>query len=136
MGHTNVETAICGLYCGTCPSFGEECDGCLSDRVAPRCQTCRHGFRSCADDHAVRRCYECAQFPCERLKAFSKQHVVNGICHHAHVIRDLGDMKRLGVAEWIRRQKKANTCLVCGNLIPWCEKSCPRCGAGREMRTK
>ena len=58
---------ICGLYCGTCPSYlafrkydieyierlaiakgvyydALRCDGCLSDKVAEHCTDCRHGF--------------------------------------------------------------------------------------------
>ena len=67
---------ICGLYCGTCPSYLAyrkndieymekrphekgysldelRCDGCLSDKVATHCNDCRHGFRTCAAEKQV-----------------------------------------------------------------------------------
>ena len=103
---------ICGLYCGTCPSYlayrkkdieymekrsQEEgcsldelrCDGCLSDNVSVHCKDCRHGFRACAADKQENWCFECDEFPCQRLKDFTGVHVVNGISHHEHVIDDL-----------------------------------------------
>lgn len=33
--------AICGLFCGTCPSYLHQCDECLSDGVLMEdCQSC------------------------------------------------------------------------------------------------
>lgn len=123
-----IETAaICGLFCGTCPSYPEECGGCLSGRVAPGCDTCGNGFRDCAGSQNVTRCYECEQFPCSRLERFQKKHIMNGICHHANVLQDLEAMKSGGVEAWVDAQTKAHTCSDCGELIPWFHRSCPRC---------
>ena len=37
--------SICGLFCGACPSFPDECHGCLSDFVREGCKNCeKHGF--------------------------------------------------------------------------------------------
>lgn len=123
----NVTAAICGLYCGTCPSYEIECEGCLSDRVAPGCDVCGNGFRACAESHDVIRCYECTEFPCERLEEFSKRHIVNGICHHEHVIEDLQYMKEHGVETWVTQQKESHTCKNCGEMILWFEENCNNC---------
>lgn len=123
-----IETAaICGLFCGTCPSYPKGCGGCLSDNVAPGCDTCGSGFRDCANLHHVIRCHECREFPCARLKSFSKKHIVNGICHHAHIMDDLTKMQEICVEAWVESQTDAHTCKSCGQLIPWFEKICPRC---------
>lgn len=127
MKDKNPAAAICGLYCGTCPAFGADCDGCLSDRVAPGCDVCLNGFRECAAAHKAARCYECAEFPCQRLKAFSKRHYVNGIGHHVHVIEDLQTMKDIGVGAWTDRQREEHTCKNCGKSILWYERGCPDC---------
>lgn len=125
----STETAgICGLFCGTCQAFPDYCAGCLSDRVAAPCVQCSHGFRDCAAEHQVTWCWECADFPCGRLEQFSKEHIVNGICHHAHVIDDLRLMKEIGVEAWVAQQTAQHTCPHCGNLIHWFESSCQVCG--------
>ena len=82
---------ICGLFCGDCPYYlagrlGDEeqlaalsrktglpiediqCDGCLSERVFEDCRTCKHGFRTCAVQHEVTWCFQCGEFPCNRLR--------------------------------------------------------------------
>lgn len=128
MRQDNVKTAaICGLFCGTCPAYPNSCGGCLSDYVAPGCYHCANGFRDCAARHNVTRCYECEKFPCDRLEDFSRRHIVNGICHHAHVIDDLRRMQEVGVEAWAQAQNEAHTCAQCGKLIPWFEQDCPQC---------
>ena len=113
---------ICGLFCGTCPSYPEDSHGSLSDKVRAGCDECIPGFRNCARDHGVTWCFECADFPCERLDWFSRQHIVNGICHHENIIRDLKEMRKTGVTEWIEAQTEQNICPKCGELMYWCEK--------------
>ena len=113
---------ICGLFCGTCPSYPEDCYGCLSEKVRSGCEACTPGFRDCAQAHGVRYCFQCEAFPCDRLQWFSKQHIVNGICHHENIIRDLEQMKRDGVRAWVQEQTRCHTCPRCGELMYWCEK--------------
>lgn len=114
--------AICGLFCGTCPSYPEECHGCLSDKVRSNCVACIPGFRTCSAEHGVKRCFQCGEFPCSRLHEFSKQHIVNGICHHENIIPDLTRMGLVGVENWVAEQTAAHTCPVCGELMHWCVK--------------
>jgi hypothetical protein len=143
---------ICGLYCGTCPSYlaprlgdldpirkragewglSEEevtCDGCLSEHVARPCQTCSHGFRQCASEHSVTWCFECGEFPCDRLYSFRDAHVVDGISHHENVIRDLEYMRTHGTAGWLATQSERAKCQTCGATNYWFTRSCAGCGA-------
>ena len=117
-----VTAGICGLFCGTCPSYPEECHGCLSDKLRGECVVCVHGFRSCAKQKQVTYCWQCADFPCERLDDFSRKHIVNGICHHEKVIDELKDMSAIGVDKWVKKQTEQNTCPDCGELMIWYEK--------------
>lgn len=119
--------AICGLFCGTCPSYPNYCSGCLSNNVASGCDVCGNGFRECAQKHNITRCHECYDFPCKKIEAFSKQHIVNGICHHENVLTDCCRMEKIGVVQWVDEQVQANTCKNCGKIKPWHEHSCPYC---------
>ncbi len=150
--HDPALAAICGIYCGTCPSYlaprredaaqvrvvaerhgisAEEvtCDGCLSERVMKPCRECRHGFRSCTAAHAITRCYECAEFPCDRLKRFMDAHVVDGISHHRDIIEDLEYSRTHGVAALLRHQAERARCSTCGHTDYWFTRTCTKCGA-------
>ncbi len=142
---------ICGLYCGTCPSYlaprqndlepiraravewglSEEevtCDGCLSERVAKPCRGCVPGFRECAREHSVTWCFECGEFPCERNWRFRDAHVVDGISHHEHVIDDLEHMRTHGIESWLATQRERAKCATCGRTNYWCVSTCAGCG--------
>ena len=96
--------AICGLFCGICPFYPEKCHGCLSDKLTAHCVECPNGFRKCAKEHGVTRCYECVEFPCARLQKFKKEHYQNGKGHHEQVIEDLTFMKEKGVKAWLEKK--------------------------------
>ena len=142
--------AICGLYCGTCPHYlaprindheqleqisqdkripveGIGCDGCLSERVSPHCMECRHGFRRCAAEKNVTWCFECPEFPCQRLRDFRNTHIVDGISHHEHVIEELQYIKEHGIERWVDKQASAGQCPQCGKELYWFTRQCPSC---------
>ena len=123
---------ICGLFCGTCPAFPETCEGCLSDKVAEHCVDCVAGFRNCSREHEVLRCYECTEFPCNRLEKFSHEHILNGVCHHTFVIDNLRRMKEAGIATWLEEQTAQTTCPECGEFIIWYETTCHNCGQKKQ----
>jgi len=141
---------ICGLYCGTCPNYlasrendVEElrkiseskgipleevrCDGCLSGRVFKPCIDCRHGFRRCAAEKKVTWCFECPDFPCQRLEIFRGAHIVNGISHHENVIENLRYMKEYGIERFVEEQEKKGQCPRCGKKLYWYLRECPNC---------
>jgi hypothetical protein len=117
----------CGLFCGSCTAYPEECGGCLSDRLTESCRICNAGFRACTQEKGVTRCYECGDFPCKRLEDFVPIHVENGISHHEHVIEDLRLMKEIGVQSWVDKQALEHACDKCGGIINWNETNCHIC---------
>lgn len=148
---------ICGIYCGTCPKYlaprqGDleyirknaqetglspediRCDGCLSDRVFPSCRDCRHGFRRCAAQIGVTWCFECSEFPCQRLRDFLPIHVVNGISHHARLIEELQFLKKYGIEKWVEEKEREGRCLQCGKMLYWYERVCSRCQTPKERK--
>ena len=153
MTDRNRELAgICGIYCGSCPFYlapragdreqvmklagqrgvdPEEvfCDGCLSDRVFKDCRECGHGFRACAREKGVTWCFECGEFPCDRLEKFLHIHVVNGVSHHEHVVEELAEMREKGVGAWLGHLEKRVKCPECGRRQYWFNRHCPGCGS-------
>lgn len=146
---TNL-AGIYGLYCGTCPNYLAyqeddqvqlqkisqatglpvekiRCDGCLSDILMPHCIECRHGFRKCSAEKKVTWCFQCPEFPCQRLSNFKNVHIVDGISHHEHVIDELQYMKGHGIEEWAQKQDKAGRCPQCGKMLYWFARECPGC---------
>ena len=121
---TEETAAICGLFCGICPSYPERCHGCLSDYLRPGCDVCHGGFRVCTKAHGVKRCCDCKGYPCERLEAFR----TDGKPHHLVVTDAVGKMKELGIEEWLRAQIEQHTCPDCGELIWWERDTCQACG--------
>lgn len=77
------------------------CDGCLSDgHIAFHCKTCK--MRLCAADKPdVIRCSDCTGFPCFLLTDFSK----NGKLHHAALLDNLRNLRKMGIKDWIRVPK-------------------------------
>ena len=141
---------ICGIYCGTCPSYLAQqqndiaelekragamnftveetrCNGCHTDKVMPTCVECRHGFRKCAREHGVTWCFECVDFPCQRLEDFRHIHVENGISHHEHLIDELQYMKDNGMEAWLDKKDREGRCPSCGKLLYWFVRDCPDC---------
>ncbi|MBU4399143.1 MAG: DUF3795 domain-containing protein, partial [Planctomycetes bacterium] len=43
--------------------------------VQPLFPAVYHGFRTCAAQREVTWCFQCGEFPCDRLRAFSTEHV-------------------------------------------------------------
>jgi hypothetical protein len=144
---------ICGLYCGTCPHYlsprledraemekmsrqnglpveEQGCDGCLSEHLFEPCRECKHGFRTCAREHNVTWCFECPEFPCQRLEDFRPIHVVNDISHHERILEELRSMKGEGIDAWLKRKDEESRCPACGKPAYWYSRTCPSCGAG------
>ena len=141
---------ICGIYCGTCPSYlawqendveqlerraqrhgisieEAHCNGCLSNKVMPSCVECRPGFRKCAREHKVTWCFECPDFPCQRLRDFRDVHIEDGISHHEHLIDELQYTKEHGIEAWLEKKEKEGRCPQCGKRLYWFARICPKC---------
>lgn len=124
---------VCGIFCGDCPQYPQECHGCLSDHVAAHCKVCPNGFRHCAAQKDVVWCFQCAEFPCTRLKAFLNTHWENGISHHAECIVRLQRMRDVGVEAVVNEAFTKATCPQCGKVLPW---NNPACSCGNHKNCK
>lgn len=134
--------SYCGLYCGACDVLlvnergtveeaakkwdmnPEEilCHGCKSDVTAIYCKTC--DMRECAEDKKVDFCFQCAEYPCDRLVAFKNDEYP----HHSVVLKNLETIQEKGVLKWLDEQGTRWSCPECGTRFAWYDESCKKCG--------
>jgi hypothetical protein len=150
--------APCGLYCGACPmylatiekddekvkallqqfgagrsNFKREdllCEGCLGGgQLASFCRKCN--LRACAESKPnVKRCSDCAEFPCSKITAFNN----DGMLHHSEVLANLRQIKEMGMKKWTQHEEERWRCPQCRNSLSWYDATCSKCGAKRSDR--
>jgi predicted amidophosphoribosyltransferase len=140
-----VLLGVCGLYCGACYHYrasfydpqrlsweaarrgrapeGFTCQGCRSDKLYIHAGCAQCEMRACAEQRGILHCGLCAEFPCERLKAFQS----DGRAHHKDIFVELEGLRDMGADEWLARQAQRWTC-ECGEGYNWYEDTCNQCG--------
>lgn len=136
------EDSYCGLFCGACPVLiankedtvqetakewdmnpeDIQCHGCKSDTVSVYCRTC--DIKECAENNQVEFCFQCAEYPCDRLVAFRNDESP----HHSVVLKNLETIQEKGTQEWLEQQKFRWSCLECGTAFTWYDTVCKKCG--------
>ena len=135
--------SYCGLYCGACgvvhavekgnleemaakwKSTPEamECYGCKSDQVAEFAKKCK--IRLCAIEKGLDFCFECDEYPCERMTDFLENQSVHPRIH----IDNLQNIKEKGLETWLAEQNDRWSCNNCGTKFHFDEITCIQCGA-------
>jgi len=150
--------AVCGLYCGACPTYRFkrddtperyqelrkslaerwgvpeeeiECDGCLSNgKLTPYCRDCK--MRLCAQEkEGVTRCADCPEFPCQLITNFNN----DGVPHHGEVMKNIQRQKQIGVYEWLEEEYERLRCQFCGVSLDWYARTCHRCGTSNPYQS-
>lgn len=126
--------APCGMNCGICGAYlshtlnlpkkrgYSKCIGCL-----PRAKKCAYLKGRCAKlrKKEIRFCFECQNFPCERLKRLDKRYRKN---YNMSMIENLLEIKKNGVKEFLKKQKEKYKCPKCGGTICVHNEECYSCG--------
>ena len=116
----NEMAAPCGLFCGACPLFLAAHNSDIAEKLAARFQTtpdkvvctgCRpmkgcsmplHGKTcgtfECAEKKGFNFCYECGDFPCDKLAPAADQ--ADELPHNSKVF-NLLRIKRDGLESWV-----------------------------------
>ena len=97
---TEESVASCGLCCFECSAYPYSCHGCFSDKILEECKICPAGIRECAISKGFKRCHECNEFPCQKLKDFEKDEYFD----HRGCIKNLERMKEIGIEEFIKER--------------------------------
>ena len=100
------DVSFCGLNCARCKILLEkkECQGCRGPLDKNWSGDCP--FRPCAQEKGHDYCFECADFPCEKLDAFA----CDGYEHHRLAAEHLKRMKEIGLEAWLAEQPKVMFC--------------------------
>lgn len=105
MSDAEWDISVCGLNCAKCKLLEQdECSGCrgpVDHHWSPDCH-----FLPCARAKGHRSCFECAEFPCERVQAFAS----DGHAHHRIAVENMKRMKEVGLEAWLAGQPKAMFC--------------------------
>jgi len=126
--------APCGMNCGVCISYlgmrhqindngfsRKYCPGCR-----PRGKHCLFMKDSCdrVGKGTVRYCFECADFPCKRLKALDKRYRTK---YHLSMIANLETIRDVGIDRFLAQESDKWRCANCGDVVCCHNGLCLRC---------
>ncbi len=135
--------APCGMNCVLCVSYlamkndlnnkgfqKRYCPGCL-----PRGKNCTFMKDQCAllRKGLVRFCYECEDFPCNRLKALDKRYSTK---YHMSMIENLEFIKEHGIESFLKKEETKWRCPECGSEICCHNGLCMSCDLDTLRRNK
>ena len=122
--------APCGMDCGLCRGYlrdKDPCPGCRGDDAAKPayCLTCK--IKTCDEiaGGACTFCFECAAFPCARLRQLDKRYRAK---YGMSPIDNLGRIRDMGVEEFVAAERLRWTCPECGFLLCVHRPECGHCG--------
>jgi hypothetical protein len=137
--------AVCGLFCPACRVFigtkeeterleamarrfqkpieEMQCNGCRSERRCFYCES-RCTMAKCAAEKGVEFCGECAEYPCENLKAFQTE-----MPHRIELWQSQKRIKEAGYEKWYLEMIEHYSCQKCGTLNSAYDIACRKCGA-------
>jgi hypothetical protein len=133
----------CGLYCGLCGiRYADKkedgklkeklaaayhdtpdkiaCNGCMSANPYWYCKSCP--VKSCATEKKYEGCYQCADFPCDKIESFPIPEAKKNI------LRAVPRWRELGTEEWIKEEERLFSCKKCGNTLFRGAHKCRECG--------
>ena len=125
--------APCGMNCGICSAHlraKDRCDGCGSEsalkgksRAACRISNCNELVASASGF-----CFECAKYPCTRLRQLDKRYRTK---YGMSMLENLVSIRERGVEAFVASERKRWTCPGRGGLICVHKPSCIYCGRAR-----
>ena len=135
--------APCGMNCGLCVSYlamkgdinkkgfrRRYCPGCL-----PRGKNCTFMAAQCdlLGKGLVRFCYDCAGFPCRRLKALDRRYRTS---YHMSMIENLEFIRDRGMEEFLGKEAAKWRCPDCGGVICCHNGLCLNCSLDKLLHNK
>ena len=105
MSKTDWDISVCGLNCARCVLLEEgQCGGCRGPSDRHWSADCK--FLTCARVKKFTYCFECDEFPCEKLAAFAN----DGHEHHRITVENLKRMREIGLESWLKQQESPAFC--------------------------
>ena len=135
--------APCGMNCAVCSGYLALRHAVKSKGIGmPYCEGCRPRDKTYAFlkkrcepllNNKVKFCYECKDFPCERLEHLDKRYRTN---FRMSMIENLKYIKKNGVSEFLEKEKEKWKCPECGGVICCHNGICFDCGLGKLKNKK
>ena len=99
---SNDLASPCGLYCGECLYYKNQCQGCVPSGGKPSWGKCR--TYACTVEKKVEHCGECTEFPCNRfLNQYSRE---LGPWRVFYKAGQLVYRKKIGTTLWIKEKSR------------------------------
>ena len=122
--------AVCGINCRVCIAHLREkntCPGCRIDTTNKPITRSQCRIKNCDElqKNKLNFCFECRIFPCKRMKQMDTRYRTK---YHMSTIKNLQDMKKIGVSEFLKNEKIRWTCPHCGGTICVHRGYCYTCG--------
>jgi len=130
--------APCGMNCGICMAYlrkKNKCPGCANVDPYLRSYRRRCVIRNCETIKSNQSgfCYECADFPCKRLKQLDKRYTTK---YHMSMLENLEMIKNEGIAALLTREEEKWKCPECGGVISCHNGICYTCGSEKLKNRK
>jgi hypothetical protein len=122
--------APCGMNCGVCLAHLRQkgkCSGCRGGDAEKSISILRCIIRTCTINSTNRSgfCYECAQYPCRRLKQLDKRYRTK---YMMSMLDNLEYLKAHGIAAFAEKEAERWRCRKCGGVICVHRRGCYLCG--------
>ena len=126
--------APCGINCGVCshylaysrniPKKAGRISHCIGCR--PRNKQCAYLKKRCKKlgNNEVEFCFECKDFPCERLKHIDERYRKN---FNTSLIENLNEIKYNGISTFLENERKRHECPKCGGTASIHNGKCYDC---------
>jgi hypothetical protein len=135
--------APCGMNCGLCSSYLAWKNDVKSQGIRmPYCIGCRPRNKQCAFlkkrceillNGRVEYCYECENYPCERLKHLDKRYRA---LYRMSMIENLEHIRRDGIQKFLEIEAKKWRCPECGGVVCCHNGICFSCGVEKLKNKK
>jgi hypothetical protein len=137
-----VLIAPCGMNCGICDGYLAYKNDVKSKGIRIRyCTGCYTRGKNCAfmkkscerlGEGRVQYCYECSDFPCDRIKRLDKRYRT---FYHMSMIENQEYIKEHGMEKFLEKEEVKWKCPECGGVICCHNGICYSCGV-EKLRSK
>lgn len=127
--------APCGMNCGLCIGHVRKrntCPGCNHPDDAAKAHHCAAcAIKQC--EYLAKSpypfCGDCAKYPCRRLRDLDKRYRTK---YRMSMLENLSEIRRIGVGEFVERERTRWDCPQCGMLVSVHRAECLACGRSVE----
>jgi hypothetical protein len=122
--------APCGMNCSICMAYLREknkCPGCQGADTHKPVTRARCKIKNCEvfQKGKARFCFKCEKFPCDILSHLDKRYRTK---YNMSMIKNLENIKNLGIRKFIANEKTRWACSECGGPICVPKGYCYSCG--------